>query len=124
MSSIQQYANAVVYLDGALATEENQVSVTREYALQHVATVAKGFAGATRGAPTMRVQIRNAVPKSGFEFDPGAKANAMEPVEVTVFVGGKKITQKMLVDSDSLSGGVNSSTEFNFDLIGPWAAFS
>lgn len=122
--STKLYSDIPVYIDGALATEENKVQIERDAGNQEVVTVARGFAGVSPGAMMMRVTVTQAIPAAGFENNLGKKMAARTPVEFTAFCGGQKITQKMYVMSDSLSGGANEKSDMSFVLHGPWADFS
>lgn len=122
--STKLYTDIPIYVDGALATEHNKVQIERDSGNQEVFTVARGFAGVSPGAMTMKITVTQAIPAAGFENNLGAKMAARTPVEFSAFVAGKKITQKMYVMSDSVSGGANEKSDMSFTLHGPWADFS
>lgn len=122
--STKLYSDIPIYIDGALATEHNKVQIERDAGNQEIVTVARGYAGVSPGAMTMRVTVTQAVPAAGFENNLGRKMAARETVEFTAFVAGQKLTQKMYVMSDSISGGANEKSDMSFTLHGPWADFS
>lgn len=122
--STKLYTNVPVYIDGALATEQNEVKVDRDLGNIPNVTTANGFAGVTPGAAQMTISLRNAVPAAGFENKLGGKAIARETVKLTILAGGATLTQNMYVMSDSLDGGAGKATELSYVFHGPWAKWS
>src|SRR4051812_12671270 len=118
MSDIQLYTKALVYIEGALMSEETDVSFKRTTGAQVVKTVAKGFAGVSPGAPMCEISITNGVPSADFEIDPGAYMQTLQVVEVTIFAAGRTATTKAFVMSDNFSHGVETPSKLAMELIG------
>ena len=121
----RQYANIIVAREGTQITEETSIRVSRDFANKPVKTVARGFAGTVKGGPMMRVQIRNAVPAAGVEYDPGPDGASATPRTWTFIRGGQHLTAAMVVETDDTEHSVDNETVLNFDLVGPmqqWAA--
>lgn len=124
MAATKLYTNIQVYIDGALATEQNEVQVGRDLGNIPNITTANGFSGVTPGAAQMTISLRNAVPASGFENKLGAKAIARETVKITLLAGGATLTQNMYLMSDSVDGGASKASELSYTFHGPWAKWS
>lgn len=120
MADTKLYSDIQVYVEGALLTEENHVTVTRDANFKEVDTVARGFAGVSRGSGRTTLQIRNAVPAAGVEFDPGSYMKALQTVEITLFRAGAQLTGKFYVRTDTSEHSVNAESSLNFDAIGPF----
>jgi hypothetical protein len=121
MADAQRYSNILVYREGTLLTEENEVTVTRDFANKGVVTVAKGLSGYVKGAPVMKVSIRNAVPAKGVEYDPGPDGASATPKEYTFVRGSQSLTNKFVVMSDDTGHKAGDESHLNFDLEGPVA---
>ena len=121
--ALQKYSNALVMLEGSLLTEENSVSIDKKSGLNPVHTVAKGFAGASQGAPEMTVRVDNAVPSADFEYLPDADVLEGKVVEITIFMAGKQTTAKGFIMDVSYSHAVNSEAKMSFNVMCEPAAF-
>lgn len=119
MASGRLYTNIEVFREGALLTEENSVRITRDAGIKEVFTTARGFAGISKGAAMMKVQIRNAVPAAGVEYDPGRDMATASLVEFTFFRAGKQMTGKFYVMQDETEHSVSAESQLSFDLVGP-----
>jgi|WetSurMetagenome_2_1015567.scaffolds.fasta_scaffold02064_15 hypothetical protein len=119
MAESKYYSNIIVLREGTLLTEENQVRITRDFANREIFTVARGLAGIVKGAAIMRINIRNAVPAKGVEYDPGPDGAAAKPKEFTFIRGAQQLTGKMIVMQDETSHQANNESELNFDMVGP-----
>ncbi len=118
MSNPQLYTLAYVTADSKLLTEEGSVTVHRSANAQQVATVAKGFAGLSPGAPTIQIQVKNAVPAADFELNAGSFIQSLKTVEIGVIVAGKQLVAKGFIIEDSFQHSVNSESAYDFTFIG------
>lgn len=117
----KQYANIIVYRDGVLLTEENKVKITRDFGNKEIITTARGFAGTVKGAAIMKVDITNAVPAAGVEYDPGPDGETAIPHDWTFIRGGQQITAKLIVMSDDTDHSAGGESSLSFSLVGPSA---
>lgn len=117
-SATQLYTNATVYVDGSLLSEAASVQVERDSNSQLVNTIARGFAGVSPGAAITKISVSNAVPAADFELNPGKFLLANKEVEVTVFAGGRTLTSKGFIMSDSFQYSTGSSSELSFQFTG------
>lgn len=118
MSNLQNYTKAVVYINGALLTEESNVTVKRESGGNAVKTVAKGYAGRSPGAPMTTITVKNAVPSEEFELNPGQFINNSESCEISVFAAGKTLTLDAFIIDDNFQHGVDAAAELEFNAEG------
>lgn len=118
MSNPQVYTLAYVTAESALLTEEASVQVNRASNSQAVNTTAKGYAGESPGAPTVEIQVTNAVPAAGFEFDAGKYINGLIPAEIGVVAAGKQMKAVGFIISDSFKHSVNSESQYDFTFRG------
>lgn len=124
-SSAQLYSLLYVVTNGTLLAEEQSVDMSRTSNAQTVLTVAKGFAGVSPGAAMIEVDVTNAIPSGGFEFDMGAKIAGLIPIDVQVLgPGGKSTNGKMFVVSDTIRHGVNQEAKYTFKALGALALFT
>jgi hypothetical protein len=114
MANNQLYADAFVAVDGAVLLEHVSVNISRSTGSQAVFTVAKGYAGESKGAPTIEIDVTNAVPTADFEFNAGSAMKALREKEITVFVAGRKIVASGFIISDSFKHSVNSESTYDF----------
>lgn len=117
-SSTQQYTNATIYVDGSLLSEAASVQVTRNNNDQPVTTIARGFAGVSKGAAVTEITVESAVPSADFELNPDKYMETSKEVEVTVFAAGRTLTSKGFIMSDSFQYGVNQSSSLSFQFMG------
>lgn len=119
------YSLLYVVTNGTLLAEEQSVDMSRTSNAQTVLTVAKGFAGVSPGAAMIEVDVTNAIPSGGFEFDMGAKIAGLIPIDVQVLgPGGKSTNGKMFVVSDTIRHGVNQEAKYTFKALGALALFT
>lgn len=123
MSNVQLYSLAYCTVDGALLTEEASVNVNRASGAQPVNTVAKGFAGVSPGAPTIKIQVKNAVPAADFEFNAGQHISTLQVVEIGIIAAGKQLTAKGFIMEDTFQHSVNSESAYDFDFMGGFVDF-
>lgn len=123
MSSPQLYTLAYVTVDGKLLTEHASVQVTRASNSQAVTTVAKGYAGESPGAPTIQIQVTNAVPAADFELNGGAFIQTLKVVEMGVITAGKQLKAVGFIIEDSFKHSVNSESNYDFTFRGGFQDF-
>lgn len=123
MSNVQLYTLAYCTVNGKLLTEEASLTVNRATNSQPVNTVAKGYSGESPGAPTVEIQVTNAVPAADFELDAGGFMEALIPCEMGVIVAGKQMMAKGFIVSDSFKHSVNSESNYDFTFRGGFAKF-
>lgn len=124
MANVQIYSLLYCLVNGKLLTEEASVTLTRSTGSQSVMTVAKGYAGESPGAETVEIDITSAVPAADFEFDAGAVMESLQAVEIGLAgPGGKVLTAKGFIISDSLKHSVNSESTYDFKFRGGFTRF-
>lgn len=121
--ALQLYTLMYVTVNGRLLTEEASADFSRSSNSQAVTTVAKGYAGESPGAPMSEVDVTNAVPAAGFEFDAGDSIEGLIPVEIGILAAGKQAVIPGFIISDSIKHSVNSESNYNFKLRGSFAHF-
>lgn len=114
----QIYSGAAVYLNHGLLAENTDVSINFNGNHQRVNTLARGFAGLSKGASVTEISFTSAVPDDGFEVDPVPFVNNMEVVEVTIFAASSTLTLKGFVEQASLSKGVDNAMQLTFSFVG------
>lgn len=123
MSNPQIYTLAYVTVDGKLLTEEGSVTVNRATNSQAVNTVAKGYAGESPGAPTVEIQVTNAVPAADFELNAGEVMRTLKTVEMGIIAAGKQLKAVGFIVSDSFKHSVNSESAYDFTFRGGFEDF-
>ncbi len=121
--SAQLYTLAFVTVAGKLLTEHTEAQVNRSTNSQQVATVAKGYAGESPGAPMVEIDVTNAVPAADFEMDPGPYMANLDVVEIGVLVAGKQLIASGFIISDSFSSGVNTESKLSFKFRGTFPQY-
>lgn len=119
MANLQRYTKINVYVDGSLLFEEIDVTVRRSTNSQEVKTVAKGYSGESPGAAMCEIDVNNAFPEDGMEFDVGSAMANLTPVEMTQFAGGKTMTVKGFIIEDTAQHGVDKAAGVSFKFRGP-----
>lgn len=123
--NLQLYAMLFFGAEGTLLAEEHQITQVRHSNATRVNTTAKGFAGMSPGSPIIEIDVGNAVPQAGFEFDMGQKIAGLIPVAFQVLgPGGKSVRGQGFVYEDTLTHGVSKEAEYSFRLVAPLALFS
>jgi hypothetical protein len=118
MSNSQLYTILLSVVGGTLLAEEQEVDWSRTANAVQVDTVAKGFAGMSPGSPMLEVDIRNAMPQGGFEFDAGPYILSLQTVPVQVIgPGGKAMKGDAFIIQDQGRHGVNQQASYNFRCI-------
>lgn len=101
------------------------MTVHRSAGASRVNTTAKGFAGMSPGAPVIEIDVTNAIPQGGFEFDMGKKIAGLIPVAFQVLgPGGQSTRGQGFVYEDTISHGVSKEAEYSFRLVAPLSLFT
>ncbi len=118
MAETKTYSNLLVFRQGSLLTEENKITITRDFANEGVTTTARGWAGTAKGAPTTKVEINNWVPAKGVEYDPGPDGESSELIDWTFIRGAQQMTVALVVKNDGTDHAAGSAAGLSFSLEG------
>lgn len=113
-----QYAVGYVFIDGQLLAEELNVDIDFQTGNQIVTTQYKGFAGVSPGAKRTMITVKNAIPKSGLEYNAYDAAKNNTPVEFVIFAAGNKRTSTGFIMNVKESFGVDTPSSIDFDFEG------
>jgi hypothetical protein len=119
MSNLQQYAKCTILWNGNLLSEEASVTLKRASNAQIVKTVAKGFAGMSKGAVMVNISVSNAVPSAGFELDPGDFIMDNLVGQITLILGdySLELTANGFITDDNFSHAVDTASKIDFDFV-------
>ena len=118
MSNAQLYTIMLGVLNGTLLAEEQEIDFKRTANAVQVDTVLKGFAGLSPGAPMLEVDITNAMPQGGFEFDAGPYIASLTPVAIQVIgPGGKVMKGDAFIVEDQGKHGVGQQARYSMRII-------
>lgn len=119
----QLYSLIYASVDGLLLTEEASITITKNAGLNPVFTVAKGFAGMSQGAPTVEIDVDNAVPSADFEFNPDAKMLEGQTVEIGILMAGRQTVVTGFITSATYSHSVNAESKMSFKVMANFEPF-
>src|SRR5579859_7807486 len=115
MASLKLYTLLYVVVGGQLLVEEQEVDMTRTTNSQPISTVANGYSGESPGAGMVEIDVQNAIPSAGFEFDAGPYMLGLIPIPIQVRgPGGKSVKGKAFIISDATRHGVNQEAKYSF----------
>ena len=124
MANLQLYSILVGVVGGTLLAEEQEIDFTRTSGSQPVDTVINGYSGESPGSPMLEIDINNAAPQTGFEFDAGPYILSLTPVPVQVIgPGGKVMKGDGFIIQDNGRHGVNQQMRYNFRMRMPLKLF-
>jgi len=126
MSALTLYANAYVYINGVLLTQESSVSVEKKSGLNMVETTHLGLAGAVQGSARVEISIDNAVPSADFELGGNWDKYMItgEVVEIMILMGKSRISiHKVFVTDATYSHSVNDPSKISVKFTGRFANF-
>lgn len=124
MANLGLYSILVGVVGGNLLAQEQEIDFSRTANAQQVDTVILGFAGMSPGSPMLEVDVNNAAPQGGLEFDAGPYILALGLVPVQVIgPGGKVMKGDAFIISDNGRHGVNQQMRYNFRMIMPLKLF-
>jgi hypothetical protein len=113
--NLQTYSLAFVTVNGPLLSQEQDVTITRTTNAVPVSTVVIGYAGDSPGAPMAEIDVQNAVPAIGFEFDPSKWMASLTPVQLIILgPGGLALKFVAQIYSDTFGHGVNKAASLSF----------
>lgn len=119
--ALETYTDARIDIRSSMLTEEASITLDRQSGAQRVFTVPKGFAGVSPGARLMELTVDNAVPSTGFEYDPGDDMEGFIEVPLTIYAAGKTLTTTGYVESDSFKHAVNSEAMQGLKMVLVWS---
>ena len=112
-------------MNGALLLEELKFSMSRTTNSQAVTTVAKGYAGESPGGPMAEIDVDNAIPAAGMEFDAGPFMASLTPIEVAcIGPGGKRCKVKGFPIGDTIEHATNQPGAYRFKMRAPMSQFA
>lgn len=124
MANSALYSILVGVVGGTLLAQEQEIDFSRTANAQQVDTVLLGFAGMSPGSPMLEVDVNNAAPQGGFEFDAGPYILSLQTVSVQVIgPGGKVMKGDAFIIADNGRHGVNQQMKYNFRMIMPLKLF-
>ena len=119
MGEFALYSLAFCLVDGMLLAQEGQLSVNRSTNSQAVNTVALGYAGESPGAAMVEIDVKNAVPSADFEMNPGKFMKSLKECEIGILgPGGKQLTARGFIISDTFEHSVNAESSLSFKFRG------
>lgn len=119
--ALDKYTDARVDINSSMLTEHASVTIDRNAGATRVFTVAKGLAGLSPGARFMEITLDNAVPASGFEYDPGEAMENNDWVPLTIYAGGKTLSTLVHFDSDNFKHAVNQEAMQGLKMTAIWS---
>jgi hypothetical protein len=121
------YTLAFVTINGTLMAQEQDVTVTRTTNSQAVSTVGLGYAGESPGAAMCTIDVENAVPQAGFEYDAGQSMLSLTPVKLFVLGPGGVPPQQLKftgqIIQDTFGHGVNKAATYRFSARGSFVTW-
>jgi hypothetical protein len=114
------YDQAVMFLNGALLTDNTTVSVSYEGDDQDVMTIPKGWAGITPSPRKLMVKFELLIPKDGPEFDLIGKFLNSEKVTLGLQLlgSGKKVTSDGYLRNPNMEFGVGQTAKISCEFHG------
>jgi hypothetical protein len=109
---------ATVLLNNNLLVEAMSVSIDISSNKKEVMTMRKGWAGTSVGPGTTKIDIENAVPKAGLEFDIVSSIQGGDYVRVVVVAHGKRYECEMAAMEGSFKMSTSDSASFSVSLQG------
>lgn len=123
-TNLQTYSKVSIYVNSFLLAEAVDVQVSRQTNSSQIITIEKGYAGESPGAAMCTISVKNAVPSSDFELDPGKFMTDNKVVEFTVFAGGRTLVFKGFIISDNFSYAANSESSLSFEARGNYGEWT
>lgn len=125
MSNQILYTLAFVTANGTLLAQEQQVTINRTTNSQPVSTVANGYSGESPGAAMVEIDVENAVPAAGFEFNAGQAMLALAVTQVYVLgPGGQTYKGSVQIYADTFQHGVDAQAKYSFKCRGAMVDWS
>ena len=115
MSDLQIYSKVAIEIAGVgQLTEESSVTIKAASGAKEVNTVFKGLAGFSPGSPKMDIEVKNAIPAAGFEYDPSDDILNIRTKEFYFYAGGKTLTVKGVILTANWAHAVDTESTLEF----------
>jgi hypothetical protein len=114
MSDLQLYTKVACYIDGLQLTEESSVTIKPSSGAKEVNTVQKGFAGFSPGSAKIEIEVKNAIPAAGFEYDPTADIQNLTTKEFAFYAAGKTMVTKGVILTANFGHAVDNESTLEF----------
>lgn len=118
MSSLQIYERGAVFFGNQLLVECQSVSVNIDPKLNEINTMQKGFAGVSPGSEMVSIDVTEALPRAGIDYDAISALQGVEVVDFVLFAGAKKFKTKGFINNVKMNFGADRAAEFSFTYIG------
>jgi hypothetical protein len=118
MSSLQIYERGAVFFGNQLLVECQSVSVNIDPKLNEINTMQKGFAGVSPGSEMVSIDVTEALPRAGIDYDAISALQGVEVVDFVLFAGDKKFKTKGFINNVKMNFGADRAAEFSFTFIG------
>lgn len=118
MSNLNIYERGTIFFDNQVLVECQSLSVDVDPALNEIKTMNKGFAGVSPGAEMTKIDVGEALPRVGVDYDALAAIQGVEIVEFLLFAAGKKWKTKGFISNLKINTGVDKAAEYSFSFIG------
>jgi len=118
MASLQIYDRGAVFFDGKLLVECVSFTVKSDPKLNPINTMQKGFAGVSPGAEQTDIEVTEALPRAGFDYDALAALQGNDVVEFVCYLGSKKLKCKGFISGLDMATGVDKGAEVKFNFMG------
>lgn len=122
--NLKIYGTFSIYINGSLLTEVTEISISRSVEAQEIHLVGYGFAGLLTSDPVVTVNVKNAIPSTAFEFDPGKFMASNSKIQFTLTNTGSNDCNFIgwIID-DNFNSAVNSSSSLSFTAKGMFSQF-
>lgn len=117
------YTTAAIYINDNLVSEAMDVTIKTVGNHQRQKTLAKQFAGMSKGATVTEVSVNNAVPQPGFEIDITPIITNLEEIKLTVVAASSIMTVNGFLESGQFNKAVDSDAKLSFEFVGPAATW-
>ena len=117
MSSLQIYERGALFADGQLLIECQTITVNLDPKLNEINTMQKGFAGVSPGSEMTTIDVAEAMPRAGVDYDAISRMQGVDVVEMVLFAAAKKYKTKGFISKVGINLGADRAAEFSFSLI-------
>lgn len=118
MSGLTDYEGVGQFqINSRTLAEADTIRVSTSSNANPVTTMKKGFAGASKGAPTTRISVESAVPKGGMEQEWDEICVEGEYVTVTHLFAGRRVYYDGYIDTVDKSQGSAESAKVSMELM-------
>ena len=120
MGQLITHAMLLTTVNGSPLLQAEKYHVGRDMKNILVETIALGVCGVSRGSAMIAIDVTEAVPAAGFDFDPGLFMDALIPVTACVQgPGGQTLMCPAYVMKDDLEQSANAKASHSFQMVGP-----